>query len=256
MINLSSIERQERIIHLLRQQERLSLNDVCELFSISIATARRDFEALADAGKARRVHGGIIPLYHSPPESPILQRQLEQQEEKRRIGRLAAQLVKSGETIVLTGGSTTLEAAYQLKDHDDLTVITNSLPIANVLADTPRIALIVLGGVFRHSEKSLIGHITEQAIADLRADKVIMGIRAIDMEQGLTNDHVPETTTDRALIRAAREVIVVADHTKFGLVSTAFVAPLNVVNMLITDTLTPTAYVSALQAMNISVLQA
>lgn len=256
MINLSSVERQERIVQLLQQQERLSLNDVCELFSISVATARRDFEALAETGKVRRVHGGVVPLQRALPESPILQRQLEQQDEKRRIGRLAAELVKDGETIVLTGGTTTLEVAHCLKDREKLTVITNSLPIANALADTPQISMVVLGGVFRHSEKSLIGHITEQAIADLRADKIIMGIRAINMEQGLTNDHVPETSTDRAMLRAAREVIVVADHTKFGVVSTAFVAPLNVVNTLITDTQTPTIYVSALQAMNIRVLQA
>lgn len=256
MVNLSAVERQEKILQLLQNHERLSLGEVCSLFSISIATARRDFETLAEAGRVRRVHGGVVPVHQAPPEAPILQRQLQQDNEKRRIGRLTSQLIQDGETIILTGGTTTLEVAKHLRDHKQLTIITNSLLIMNALADAPQPTIIMLGGVFRPSEMSFIGHLTEQAIAELRADKVIMGIRAVDMEYGLTNDHVSETTTDRALMRAAREVIVVADHTKFGVVSTAFVAPLNAVNTIVTDMQSPPAFVSALQVMGIRILQA
>lgn len=255
LTKLSPLERQEKILQLLAQRERISLNEACERFEVSVATIRRDFEALALKGRVRRVHGGVVTPRQAAPEAPILQRQLAQREEKRRIGQFTAQLVKDGETIVLTGGTTTLEVAKHLRGHRNLTVITNSLPIINTLHDVPQLSLIVLGGMFRYSEMSLIGYITEQSLRGLRANKVIMGIRAIDIEHGLTNDHIPETSTDRAIMQIAREVIIVADHTKCGVVAAAFVAPVTAMHTLVTDTQTPKHFVTALRALNLQVQQ-
>ncbi len=159
-----------------------------------------------------------------------------------------------GETIFLSSGTTTLEVARSLRGQRRLTVITNSLLALNQLADAPEITLVGLGGLLRRSEMSFIGHITEQALAEVRADKVIIGIRAIDAEQGLTNDFLPETMTDRAIMRIAREVIVVADHSKCGRVSAAFVAPLSVMRTLVTDSGTSPEFVGALTAQGIRVL--
>jgi DeoR family transcriptional regulator, aga operon transcriptional repressor len=117
----------------------------------------------------------------------------------------------------------------------ELTVITNSLLVINELSQAPNISLVSLGGTFRRSELSFIGHITEQSLAELRADKVIIGIRAVDPEEGLTNDYLAETRTDRAILRIGRQVILVADHTKIGRVATAFVAPTTVVHTLVTN---------------------
>jgi DeoR/GlpR family transcriptional regulator of sugar metabolism len=122
------------------------------------------------------------------------------------------------------------------------------------LAEAPGITLVVLGGMLRRSEMSLIGHIAEQALAEVRADKVLIGIRAIDLDHGLTNDYLPETMTDRAILRIGREVIVVADHTKCGRVATAFVAPLTAMHTLVTDTATPPAFIDTLSDLGIRVV--
>jgi len=151
----------------------------CATFEISEATARRDLETLANLGKLQRVHGGAIVLTQAPPESPILQRQNEQTDEKTRIGQAAAALVQPGETVFLGSGSTVLEAARALRGRRGLTVLTNSLPVVNALAGAEEITLICLGGMLRESEFSFIGHITEQALAEVRADKALIGTRAI-----------------------------------------------------------------------------
>jgi len=251
---LSNVERQERMLRFVEQRQRVTVADICDQFGVSVATARRDLEALAERGRVRRVHGGALAIHRAPPELPALQRAGEQAAEKRRIGQAAAALVADGETLFLSSGTTTLEVARSLRSQRHLTVITNSLLALNELADTPEITLVGLGGLLRRSEMSFIGHITEQALAEVRADKVIIGIRAIDAEQGLTNDFLPETMTDRAIMRIAREVIVVADHSKCGRVSAAFVAPLSAMRTLVTDSGTPPEFVDALTAQGIRVL--
>ncbi|MRR32351.1 DeoR/GlpR transcriptional regulator, partial [bacterium] len=115
--------------------------------------------------------------------------------------------------------------------------------------------VISLGGILRKSELSFIGHITEQSIRDLRADKVIIGIHAISLEHGLTNDYLAETMTDRAIFQMGQKVLLVADHTKFGLVSMSFVAPVEIVNTIVTDTQVPAEFVDALRGKNIEVIQ-
>jgi DeoR family transcriptional regulator of aga operon len=144
--------------------------------------------------------------------------------------------------------------ARQLRGKRDLTVITNSLLVVNELADVPDLTVICLGGILRHSEMSLIGHITELALSELRADKVIIGIRAIDPENGLTSGYLPETMTDRAILKIGREVIVVADHTKCGASATAFVAPITAVHMLITDSATSDDFTAAVQTQGVKVM--
>src|SRR3954471_10309695 len=251
---LSNVERQERMLRFVEQRQRVTVADICDQFGVSVATARRDLEVLAERGSVRRVHGGALAIHRAPPELPALQRAGEQAGEKQRIGRAAAQLVAEGETVFLSSGTTTLEVARSLRSQRRLTVITNSLLALNELADAPEITLVGLGGMLRRSEMSLIGHITEQALAEVRADKVILGIRAIDAEHGLTNDYLPETMTDRAILKISREIIIVADHTKCGRVSTAFVAPLSAITTLVTDSAAAPEFVAAVAERGVRVL--
>jgi len=232
---VSGTDRQLQILQLVERQQRISVANICATFEVSEATARRDLEALAAEGKIQRVHGGAIALMKAPPEQPILQRQDEQAQEKIRIGLAAAALVQDGETIFLGSGTTVLEVARNLRGRHNLTVITNSLPVVNTLAGAVGITVLCLGGMLRDSELSFIGYITEQALAEVHADKIILGTRAISLEQGLTNDYMQETMTDRAILKAGREVIIVADHTKFGRVAVALLAPIESVNIIVTD---------------------
>jgi DeoR/GlpR family transcriptional regulator of sugar metabolism len=253
--NISSVERQDNILGLLARQGRLNVAEIVEHFDVSEATARRDLETLAERGKLQRVHGGALPLKLAPPELPILDREQEQSLEKQRIGAAAAALVHDGETVFLGSGTTVLEVARNLRSRSGLTVITNSLPILNILSGLPDITVISLGGMLRDSELSFIGHITELALAEVRADKVVMGIHAINLESGLTNDYYPETMTDRAILRAGQEVVVVADHTKVNAVAAAFLAPITSIHTLVTDTDTPADFLDALRQAGVRVIQ-
>src|SRR6266540_563531 len=249
-------ERQKQILSLLSQQGRLSVAEIVEQFSISEATARRDLEMLASQGKAQRVHGGVIEVEQAPPELPILERKNEQMDEKIRIGRVAASLVGNHETVFLGSGTTVLEIARHLRDHKNLTVITNSLPVLNILAGAKEITVVSLGGMLRDSELSFIGHITEQSLVEVRADKVFMGTRGISLEHGLTNDYLQETLTDRAILKSGREVIIAADHTKVNRVSTVLLAPLNSIHTFVTDSGVDKKFVQSLKRQKIKVVLA
>jgi len=254
--NISNVERQEQIIQLIMRNKRVSVNDLCETFSISKATARRDLESLANQGKIQRVHGGAIHINTAPPEMPILQRQIEQAEEKKQIGLVAARLVPNGSSVFLGSGTTVLEVARHLRQSRDLTIVTNSLQVINTFSDIRDITLVAIGGMFRASELSFIGHITEAALAEINVDIVIMGVRAISLTHGLTNDYLHETMTDRAIMRTGRKVILVVDHTKFGRIATAFLAPLENVHTVVTDYMTKPEYVSELEERGIHVIRA
>jgi len=246
--------RQKQILSLLARQGRLSVAEIVAQFEISEATARRDLESLASQGKAERVHGGVIAIEQAPPELPILERESEQADEKTRIGFAAANLVADKETVFLGSGTTVLEVARQLRSRKNLTVITNSLPVLNALAGVEGITVIALGGMLRESEMSFIGHITEQALTEVRADKVIMGTRGVSLEHGLTNDYLQETLTDRAILKIGNEVILIADHTKVNRVSTALLAPLDVMNTFVTDSKADKKFLQALKKQGIQVI--
>jgi DeoR/GlpR family transcriptional regulator of sugar metabolism len=247
-------ERQKQILSLLSKQGRLSVEEIVRQFDISHATARRDLELLASLGKVQRVHGGVVAVEQAPPELPILERQDEQAEEKARIGRAAAGLVGEGETVFLGSGTTVLEVDRNLRHRRNLTVITNSLAVLNVLAGAEGITIVSLGGMLRSSELSFIGHITEHALADIRVNKVIMGTRGLSLEHGLTNDYLQETLTDRAILKIGAQVLIVADHTKVNRVSTVLLAPLDSMNIFVTDSKADKKFMQALKKQGIQVL--
>ena len=130
------------------------------------------------------------------------------------------------------------------------------MPVLNALAGAEGITVICLGGMLRDSEMSFIGHITEQALTEVRADKVIMGTRGLSLEHGLTNDYLQETLTDRAILKIGREVILVADHTKVNRVATALLAPLDSMQVFVTDTKADKKFLQALKKQGIDVIVA
>jgi DeoR/GlpR family transcriptional regulator of sugar metabolism len=253
--SLSSVERQETIVKLVEQRKRLTVAEVSLEFRISLATARRDLDELAARSCVERVHGGAIPARFAPPEPQAIQRVVDRAAEKRRIGAAAAALVHEGETIFLGSGTTTLEVARHIRGRSGLTAITNSLHVVTALADSADVTLICLGGILRRSEMSLIGHMTESALGDVRANKVFLGVRGIDIEHGLTNAYLPETEIDRLMLRAGREAIVVADHSKCGQVAAGFIAPLSAVHTLVTDKGAPDDFLAVLGERGVNVLR-
>lgn len=246
--------RQTKIRQLVEDRGQISVTELNSLLAVSEATIRRDLEDLSQLGMIRRAHGGAVKVELAEKEPPILFRQQEQFAEKQRIGQEAASFIKEGQTIFLGSGSTVEAIVPHIRHIPNLTVITNSIPVINHLAGHANIELIVIGGMLRQSELSMVGHIAEMAVRELRADLVLMGMRGIDVEHGFTSDFMPEAMTDRAILKIAPRRVIVADHTKFGRVSTVFLAPVTAVSTIITDKeLSPTV-VAEFQEKGLSVI--
>ena len=252
----SLADRIEQIKKYIEQNEQVEVAEISKLFQVSIATARRDLDQLAEIGDIERIHGGARLVKKPPPEPPVQLRRSEQSEEKLSIARATAALIRSGETILMAGGTTVCEVANQLKDRKDITVITNSMLVVEALSNNRDIHLVTLGGFFRHSEMLSYGHITEETLSQLYVDKVIFGVRAISLERGLTIDFLPELSTDRLILRKGKEIIVVADYTKFNCESTSLVGPLSSIHKIVTDDKAPTGTIEAIRGMGIEVIVA
>ncbi len=227
-------ERRERIRVITDERSFISVRDLCSLLGVSDMTVRRDLDALEREGSLRRTHGGAVSL-RAVPNAPYHDRARTAVEEKRAIAQGAAALVREGETILLTAGTTTAAMARALAGRQHLTVVTNAYLIVPILAGERGIRLIVTGGEAREQTGSLIGPVAEQAIGQLRVDRAFLGTTAIDAEAGITNGDLDEAALQRAVIRSARAVYVLADHTKFGKVSFAHVGPLSIAEAIITD---------------------
>jgi DeoR/GlpR family transcriptional regulator of sugar metabolism len=154
---------------------------------------------------------------------------------KRAIAEAARRLVSPGQTIVISSGTTTLEFARRLDGIQPLTVITNSLDVANTLIDRQGIELIVMGGAVRPRMHSLLGHLTDLASTELRGDTLFMGVPAVSPDHGLLSDHMPEILTDRALKQMVARVVVLADASKFRHTAPAFMFGLDEVDTIVTD---------------------
>lgn len=248
--------RRDQVLDYIIDNQHVSVAQICEQFDVSEATARRILNELAQETKIERIRGGALAVPQRAVESGYRTRAAEQAEEKTRIGKAASDLIQDGDTVFLGSGTTVTEVAYHLRERQNLTVMTNSIAVMGILKDAVDIRLIGLGGILWHSQQSFIGHITEQSLAELHADKVITGIRAVDVEKGLTNSDPMCTQTERAILNVAQEVIIVADHTKCGRVDLAYVAPLSAINTLVTGTEAPPEFVAALSAQGINVIQA
>lgn len=234
-MNINRSRRQEEIRKFIVDRGDVSVEDLCAHFQTSEATIRRSLKDLADRGSILRSRGGASAVPPAIPEPHVNIRAAQLGTQKEAIAREASKFIHDGDTIFLGSGSTVLAIAHHVLQFTNLTVISNSLPIINLLANHPNISVVVLGGLLRNAELSMIGHLTEQGIKELRADVAFIGIQAIHPGTGLANDYLPETVTDREIVNIAEKVIVVADHTKFGKVATSFVAPFSAINTIITD---------------------
>lgn len=249
-----SLRRQRQILEYISARDSAQVAELGSAFGISLSTVRRDLREMEQSGLVRRVHGGVV-LAEERDESPRLQRAAHNPDEKQRIARAAAELVCDGSTIIISAGTTTGAMVPLLRPRRGLTVITNALHVAYQLTSLPHIDVIVLGGWLRHSESSLLGHLTAQALQELRADQIFIGAFGVDPEHGLTGANMQEVETDRRLLAAAREVIALADHSKLGRAGSVRLLPLEQVGRLITGAEAPEPAVHALRARGVAVQQ-
>ena len=247
-------ERHQVILEILESQPSVRVADLRDQFDVSEMTIRRDLYLLERKGLLRRVHGGAVNTRGRSYEPPYLSRAVVNREIKERIGQAAADLVQDGDSITLDVGTTTLEMAHHLQNKNNLTLITPSLHIANTLSQQPHIRLILTGGILRPGEMSLVGKHSESTFADYFVDKLFLGIGGIDISAGLTEFNLEDALVKKAMINNAKEVIVLADTSKFEQIAFAHVAPIDVIDRIVTDTSLEESIRSTLEARDIEVI--
>ncbi len=249
-------ERRATLLQVLEGHDTLSIGDLAGRLKVSSSTLRRELREMAVEGLVRVSTGNVSLASPSHEERPFALRALTNRAEKARIGRAALDLVQNGDTVVISGGTTTLELAKLLPGQRRLTVITNALRVVDLLVDQPGIDVVTLGGAVRPGEQTLHGHLTDLGVTQFRADKLFYGIEAISLQHGLTHSQLTEVSTDRALVGAATQTIVLADHTKFGRVAPALVVPLEKIQVIVTDRDLPADVLQGLRARSIQVVLA
>jgi DeoR family fructose operon transcriptional repressor len=229
------IERQEQIFNYINKKRKASVKELSNFFNVSKVTIRRDLDELVEKGLAIKIHGGVLSIYNNLSyEIPYNKKFSVNADEKKRIGMTAAKLVENGEVVILDSGSTTFEVATHL-DKKDITVITNDIKIAMEVAHKPNMSLIVTGGFLEKSVYTLVGPNTEDFLSKIHVNKTFLGADAISLEYGITNRTMQEIPVKKMMIKAADEVIVVADHSKLNKKVFAFLCGFDEIDKLIID---------------------
>lgn len=247
-------ERHQQIVALLENQGSVTVTDLVSRFGTSEMTIRRDLDILEQRFLLRRVHGGAISARGSSYEPPYITRSMENSDIKQRIGKAAAALIKSGDSISLDTGTTTYEVARNIRDVQDLTVITHSYPIASLLIENLHNRLICTGGIVRSGELSMVGDLAIRTYQEYFVDKLFLGVGGIDIKIGLTEFNLDDTLVKRAMVQNAKEVIVVADSSKFNQIAFTLVAPIKVVRKIVTDSSLDSSLVVQLEKEGIEVI--
>jgi DeoR/GlpR family transcriptional regulator of sugar metabolism len=232
---MMSEERRTQILQIIRSKGRAKVNELAHLFSTSAVTIRNDLNELHQRGLVLRSHGGAVLPETILRESPVNERLKSHVDEKRRIGAIAASLIHDGETIILDSGTTTLEIARQIKNKQGLQVITNGVNVAAELLDARGVQTFIVGGSVRGDSASIVGRSTEELFEQFSADKLFLSGAGCDPDFGVSGANVDETMVNRAMLRISREIILVADASKFSKRSMARIAPFSEIDIVISD---------------------
>lgn len=248
--------RRLRIAEYVRGHESgvVTVAELSQLLGVSDMTIRRDLAYLESKAVLRRVHGGAVAYPLLEGDKPFITRSSQADAQKRLIGWLASQLVQDDERVILDAGTTTLQIAYNLTCKSRLTVITNNIPIAKELSQCPQVTILLLGGIVKHEEMCTIGTMVKQSLAMLSADKYFLSATSFNLQMGAMETDMAETEVKQAMLRAARETILVVDSTKFDRTALIQVAPLSQIHRIVTDDGLAPETIQAIEAQGVEVL--
>ncbi|MFO7547766.1 MAG: DeoR/GlpR family DNA-binding transcription regulator [Acidimicrobiia bacterium] len=244
--------RREQIATLVRDREFVRVSDLSAMFGISEVTIRSDLDLLADRGSLQRVHGGAVIRNPGVRFEPSFEEALGAfAEEKAAVGRWAAALVESGETVILDVGTTTMAVAralVQRTDLQDVVVFTNGLTLALELERAiPRFTVVVTGGTLRRLQHSLVEPMAHHILEAVHVSTVFLGCNGIHPEEGVTNVNLPEAAVKRLMVEAAQRCVVVADSSKIGNISVVKIADLSSVDLVVTGEGAPSEALAELE---------
>lgn len=226
-------------------------------FQVSNETVRRDLEALVKSNKLKRVYGGAVKTSYSEGEPPYQQRQIINFEAKQAIGKEASLLINDGDTIFLDTGTTILELARSIQGVKGLTILTNSLPTANLIKESlfQRVftgKLIILGGEVSTDQQSISGYLCEEMLRKFYVDKAFISVGGVSIQTGISDYDLNESKVSEIALSMSKEVIILADQNKIGVQSFSSISPLDKVNVIISDKNPPSAWNKALETQGVS----
>lgn len=236
----------------LQRQGSLSTQDLVSLLDVSRETVRRDVQMLEEKGLVERVRGGIVPGQKAM-EPAYASRSVSRREEKHSIGEAAAGLVADGDTIYVDSGTTLLEFASVLNHKQGLTVFTNSLLVALELTQHDA-AVYMTGGLLRRGEMSLSGAIADQSAGNVFFDIAFIGAGGVSGQHGITDYHIEETVLRRTVMHRATKKVVLADSSKYGVTAFARVAPIEEVDIIVSDAQFPKDAIAVLNELGVEVV--
>jgi len=241
-------DRRQQILELIYQQGSAYVAQLSEKFSVSGVTIRGDLDWLAAHRLVGRARGGAVALPTQALAAAFSQRSVQNKEQKQRIARAALELLQPDETVVLDAGSTVYELSRLVSNGAGLTVVTPALNVAAQLVGLPGIELIIVGGRLDPHTLSTSGATAEQAILDIPAHRVFLGAHAVGTQGDVFDVSIEVARLKRAMVRAARHVILLADSSKWGSTGQARVAELSAIHTIVTDAGLPKTARRAVQA--------
>jgi DeoR family transcriptional regulator of aga operon len=252
----STVSRRIKILETLKSDGQVNVKDLSEALGVTGVTIRNDLAQIEKKNILIRERGGAIKIDQNylDEDFPLSDKQKKHLLEKKEIGKKAAELIENGNTIIIDSGSTTYQLAKNLNSFEDLTVITNALNVATLLAEYKNINVIVPGGILRKNSVSLIGILAEKGFKDYFCDKVFLGVDGFDLDFGISTPSPEEAHLNQIMIEISKEVIVVTDSSKFERRGFAFIAPVNKINSVVTDKGIRTEHKTKLESLGVKVI--
>ena len=232
-------ERQALILELLMQHDSILVTDLATHLNVSSVTIRKDLTDLEREKKLYRNHGKAILIDPYIDNRNVSEKEKLYVEEKRLIGMKAATLIAPKDSILIASGTTMHALARSIAAADELTVITASMEVSNILASEKNICIIQLGGILRHSSLSVVGKYAENILADFSCSKLFIGVDGIDLDFGITTTNMMEASLTREMLQTAQKTIVLADSSKFGRRGFSKIAYMEDIDHIITDSKIP-----------------
>lgn len=213
-----SEERKEKILELVNRKKTVKVSELSEVLKTSEVTIRRDLDELHSEQKLCRTHGGAMVLRHERNDLPLRELCVRQVEEKKKIAKVAFRYICDNDVILMDDSTTVQELARLVAkaDFENLTVVTVSIPVVNILLTNENLNVVMIGGPITRCTNAVLGTMAERMLKDFRIDKCFIGINGIESEGIYTTSNFLEMTTKQVMLDVSRQKFILADHTKFG----------------------------------------
>ncbi len=260
MEDLSAAERRSQIAQMVLENGRVLVADLVKQFDVTETSIRRDLTLLEEASRLKRIHGGAIPIPGNSRTDSFAEKMELHIQAKERIGKLAAELIRAKDIVLLDSGTTTLQVvrhvASALRNSSMITLVSNSQPVAQEVLTWPAPNLTILGGLYLPDYQATVGPQTLGQLQELRADKVFLGADGLTLESGPTTANILMAEVDRMMAEHSRQVILVTDSSKIGRMGFVPIKPVGAIHTLITDTSAPPDFIEAIRGVGVEVLLA